>query len=56
MRLVIREKILFVEETHDQKKEEIKPKISYKFTYIHEVLANLGKRQGKTREVSLTLW
>ena len=28
MRLFIREKILIVEETHDQKKEEVKPKIS----------------------------
>ena len=28
MRLVIREKILIVEETHDKKKEEVKPKIS----------------------------
>ena len=28
MRLFILEKILIVEETHDQKKEEVKPKIS----------------------------
>ena len=28
MRLFIREKILIVEETHDKKKEEVKPKIS----------------------------
>ena len=27
--VVILEKILFVEETHDKKKEEVKPKISY---------------------------
>ena len=28
MRLFIREKILFVEKTHDKKKEEAKPKLS----------------------------
>ena len=31
MRLFIREKILFVEKTHDKKKEESKPKISGEF-------------------------
>ena len=31
--VIIREKILIVEETHDKKKEEVKPKISGEFLF-----------------------
>ena len=56
MRLVIREKILFVEKTNDKKKEEAKPKISGeknvssisiilkdKIQYYNEVVQNSRK-------------
>ena len=59
MRLVIREKILIVEETHDKKKEEVKPKISGEKKMYEEVhlgcdiglrfLRFFGKRRHGTR-------
>ena len=45
MRLFIREKILFVEKTHDQKKEEVKPNISGEknvSTKMFRVFSNWG--------------
>ena len=45
MRLVILEKILFVEKTHDKKKEDVKPKISGEknvSTKMFRVFSNWG--------------